>query len=422
MERAVTAMAAPAPVRQCAILLGGLGTRLGALTAAMPKPLLPVHGQPFVDVLMGEALRRGFDDLLLLAGHAAPVVHDYATALAARLPAGARVRVSVEPAPMGTGGALRHARALLDERFLLLNGDTWFDFNWLDLAMLGRHGPALAARAVPAADRYEALVVDDDGRVARIMPRGSTAGEVLINGGVYLLERADLAGWPERFSLEADLLPALVGAGRLRARAYDGFFLDIGVPESYSAAQTLIPAQRRRGALFLDRDGVLNHDDGHVGSVDRLRWMPGAAEAVRLANDRGLYVFVVTNQAGVARGLYSEADVQALHGWMAAQLRVAGAMIDDWRYCPFHPDAAVPAYARAHEWRKPGPGMLNDLMAHWPVDAARSLLVGDQPTDLAAAAAAGIRGFAFPGGNLAAFLAPLLDAAPASPQQELSHA
>jgi NDP-sugar pyrophosphorylase family protein len=102
-------------VTQCVILLGGLGTRLGDYTRETPKPLLPVAGRPFVDVLVGEALRRGFDDILLLAGYRSEVVERYAADLAARLPEGARVRVSVEPEPLGTGGALTQALHLLDD-------------------------------------------------------------------------------------------------------------------------------------------------------------------------------------------------------------------------------------------------------------------------------------------------------------------
>jgi D,D-heptose 1,7-bisphosphate phosphatase len=266
----------------------------------------------------------------------------------------------------------------------------------------------IAARKVPLADRYEHLAMNSEGRVTAILPRGSSEGEAVINGGLYILNKSDLSGFEGKFSIEGDLLPHLVAEGRLMAKAQDGFFIDIGVPDSLAYARETIAQQLHRPALFLDRDGVLNHDDNYVGTAERLRWMDGAADAVRAANDAGAYVFVVTNQAGVAKGHYQEQDVQALHRWMAGVLRSQGAHVDDWRYCPYHVEATVPAYRQAHPWRKPEPGMLLDLMEHWPVDVGRSLMVGDQPSDMAAAAAAGVASYCFSPGNLAQAIAPWL--------------
>ena len=192
----------------------------------------------------------------------------------------------------------------------------------------------------------------------------------------------------------------------MRGYRYAGFFIEIDVADTLAAAAAaeVIPRRRRRPAAFLDRDGVLNLDHGYVHALEQFEWAPGARQAVKRLNDAGYYVFVVTNQAGVAKGLYREVEVVELHRWMAQELASVGASIDDWRYCPYHPDGSVAAYRAAHEWRKPKPGMILDLLEHWPVEREGSFLVGDKESDVEAAAAAGLPGHLFPGGDLLAFL------------------
>ena len=161
----------------------------------------------------------------------------------------------------------------------------------------------------------------------------------------------------------------------------------------------------QKPAAFLDRDGVVNYDDGYVGTRDRIRWMPNAAKAIHRLNDAGYWVFLFTNQSGVARGFFNEDELRTLHDWMRAELANKDAIIDDIRYCPHHPDGSVTGYLEDHHWRKPSPGMIRDLMQHWPVQHAGTFVIGDRATDIEAAEAAGLPGFLFAGGDLDAFVA-----------------
>ncbi|WP_245418314.1 D-glycero-alpha-D-manno-heptose-1,7-bisphosphate 7-phosphatase [Cohaesibacter haloalkalitolerans] len=171
---------------------------------------------------------------------------------------------------------------------------------------------------------------------------------------------------------------------------------------------TLVPSNdflpEEKPAAFLDRDGVLNQDIGYLHETERLVWMPQAVEAVAYLQAKGYRVFVVSNQSGIARGFYSETEVDALHETMQGVLHRAGTRIDAFVYCPHHPEGIIERYRVDCSCRKPHAGMLLGLMERFPTSRRDSFLVGDRETDLAAAAAADVRGYLYSGGSLLDFV------------------
>jgi len=178
----------------------------------------------------------------------------------------------------------------------------------------------------------------------------------------------------------------------------------------------------KRPAVFFDRDGVLNEDDGYAFDPNKIRWVEGAQQAVKAVNDAGYFAFVVTNQSGIARGFYEESHVRNLHDWMSHELAIVGAHIDAFEFCPHHPDGLIERYRVLCNCRKPQPGMIRALLERYPVDIDASFMIGDKPSDLAAAQAAGIAAHLFDGSNLLTFIAPLLTALSHDPpHQSLLH-
>lgn len=396
-------------VRQAVVLVGGKGTRLGDLTRDTPKPLLEISpGLRFLDVVLEEVARRGFTDIVLLAGHLGEQVE---AAYHRRQIYQASVRVIRELEPQGTGGALRYASGELDPWFLMLNGDSLFEFNYRELArvpgpgVLGR----LALRTVPDPGRYGAVTVEA-GRVTQFLEKNpDIKGPAPINGGVYLLSRDVLSLIDGPCSIEQHVFPRLAQAGALEAHAFDGYFLDIGLPDTYAQAKAEVPSRRRRPCAFLDRDGTLNFDKGYTHKPEDLAWTPSAIPAIRRLNESGHYVIVVTNQSGIARGYYTETHMHAFHAVMQDQLAEAGAWIDAFYHCPYHAEGTVPGFAIAnHPDRKPNPGMFLRALNDWPIGREASFMIGDSELDMETAKAAGIPGYRTNGQNLDDLVAEIL--------------
>ena len=153
-------------------------------------------------------------------------------------------------------------------------------------------------------------------------------------------------------------------------------------------------------AIFFDRDGTLNVDAGYLHEIDKFRWIDGAIDTIKFCNDNNYLAIVITNQSGVARGYFTEDDVNNLHKYMNDELAKAGAHIDAFYYCPHHVNAAVEAYRIDCECRKPKSKMIEDACKKFNIDKKQSLMIGDMLRDVECGENAGVRGILFEGNNI----------------------
>ena len=228
------------------ILAGGLGSRLRAVVPDLPKPMAPINGRPFLEYLLDYWAGQGVSRFVLSVGYKRDIIKEH---FGARYK-GTEVDYAVEDQPLGTGGglllALKHLRRT--GPFLIMNGDTFFE---VDLAPMHRYHQeksaelTVALREVEANSRYGSVGIDKEGKITTFDNRARTSGRALINGGVYLAEKSAFAGMApesdESVSLEEQLYPRMLAEGRrLYGFPSSGRFVDIGVPEDYRRAASVL--------------------------------------------------------------------------------------------------------------------------------------------------------------------------------------
>ena len=380
-------------IKQAVILAGGFGKRLGERSLNCPKPMQLINKKPFLDNIIWNLKRHDIKDIILSIGYLAKNFKDY-YGNGSKL--GVKITFVEEQQPEGTGGALRKCSNLLDEYFLLINGDTISDINYHDLALNFQRDKIgnLGLSFVKNTGRYGEVHTDGSEIISFKEKKGHNSG--YINSGVAIFNKKILNYIPSgNCSLEKDIYQKLLKRRLLTAKKYNSFFLDIGTPETLEYAQSAIPKWKSKSALFLDRDGVINVDYGYVHSMKNFKFINGAKEMIKLANDYGMIVIVVTNQAGIARGFYSEEEFKSFTKQINQKLKNYGAHIDATYFCPHHPLYGKGDLRRDCKCRKPKSGMLESAIIEWNLNKRNCFLIGDKKSDLIAASKCGIAGYLF---------------------------
>lgn len=372
-------------ITQAVILAGGQGTRLRPITYEIPKPMVKIKGRPFLGYLIDLLKENGITEIVLLLGYLPEKITEFFGDGAG---SGVHIRYSIGAVEDETGTRIRNAAPLLADRFLLLYCDNYWPLKLSRLAEFHAQKNALATMTVYTnKDGFTRsnVRVGEDGYVVSY---DSTRSGENLNGvdiGFFIMEKRilELAS-ATNFSLGKELLPLLVSRRELAGYMTDHRYWSISTPERLPDMQNFLRPQK---VLFLDRDGVVNEKPPraeYVRSWGEFKFLPGAVEALSLLTRHGYEIYLVTNQAGIGRGLMSEENLRGIHEQLIKKLAERGAKLNGIYYCPHTWDAGC-------ECRKPRAGMFFQVSREHAIDLTKAWFVGDDERDLEAGEAAGCR-------------------------------
>ncbi len=398
-------------MNQAVILAGGKGTRLKERLNGLPKPLIDICGTPLLERQVLLAKRYGIDDVLILVSHEAGKIRDFC---ATRDNWGIAVRCIDDGIPRGTAGAVLSVLDQLADDVLVIYGDTMLEVDFGRFGSFHDQDRTAAATILvhPNDHPHDSDLVEaaDDGLVAAFHPYPHDPAGVYpnsVSAALYMLRPKALRPWRDAsapLDFGKDIFPAMLRAG-LRIRAYSSpeYIKDAGTPARLDrvcndlASGKIARASfgRPQQAVFLDRDGTINIDHGHIARRDRFELIDGAAAGIALLNKSEYRALVITNQPVLARGECGWDELRMIHNKMETELGRAGAFVDAIYVCPHHPDTGFPgevaALKRACDCRKPGIALIEQASRAFNVDLATSWMVGDTTSDALAAKRAGVR-------------------------------
>ncbi len=381
---------------QAIILAGGFGTRLQSVVKDVPKPMADISGRPFLAYLLQSLQNCGVKKVVISVGYLQGKIIEYF----GDLYLGMSISYAMEDRPLGTGGAIINSLKFIDQNkpVLILNGDSFLQFDCQELIAsynknMAEKNIIMVLRKMDDCSRYGRVIFDQKMVVKNFEEKSTEQKSGFINGGIYLLDPNIFTKYslPEKFSFETDFLAKYLEDIKPQAICSDGYFIDIGIPEDYARAQQELPNLIKSKALFLDRDGVINIDHGYVFQKEKFDFVDGIFELCKDAQDLGYLLVVVTNQAGIARGFYSEEEFLELTKWMEGEFKKRGIKITKTFYCPYHVDAKIEKYRQDSFDRKPNPGMILKAIKEFNIDPQKSIMIGDRGGDIKAAKVANVK-------------------------------
>ena len=372
-------------IKQVVILAGGQGTRLRPLTNTIPKPLVPINGKPFVQYVLENLKENNIKEIVFLVGYLGEKIEKY---FGDGKNFGLKITYSYGPVDYDTGSRIREAKKLFDDTFLLLFCDNFWPMNLKQLQhFYEKTGAPASVTIYSNIDGYtkNKMKVNKKGIVELYDKSRQTPGLQGVDIGYFILKKNLLRDLPkEDFSFEKVVVQRLITGKKLAGFVSDHKYYGLSNLERIPLIEEYF---KPRKVIFLDRDGVINKNPlkaEYVKSWDEFHLLPDTLAALKLLTKQKYEIYIISNQAGIARGVMTEKDLQIVHKKFLAICKVNAIKIKQIYYCP-------------HGWddncdcRKPKPGMLFQAAAEHYFDLTKAFFIGDDERDKEAGDAAGCK-------------------------------
>lgn len=356
------------------ILVGGKGSRLKSLTTC-PKPLIKFKNKFFLQYLINFYSKYNFNKIYLITSYKSKLFYKF---FHKKIINQIEIICVKERVPLDTAGALNAIKNKVLNKFILLNGDSFLNFD---------------ISKIKAADHYTLLLIKNLNYSSNTKLSNlslDTKKKVLIdnssnymNAGIYFLNKKIFKYIPKgkKFSLECDLLPILLSKKKIFGRKVDGFFIDIGTPNNLKLAKKVIPKLFSSSIALFDRDGTINYDFKYVHKMRDFKLKPGVVRALKFLTKKKIKIFFITNQSGIARNYYSEKKFINFHKEIKKFFLSKNIIINDVFYCPHHPKGKNYKLKKKCNCRKPKIGMFKQLKERWIINRRKTFMIGDQVSD-----------------------------------------
>ena len=396
-------------MKQAVILAGGEGLRLKEISGGLPKPMVSVKGKVLLQYLIEQCVHYGISDIKLLVSYKKEVIKDF---FGDGNQFGASIQYIDEQRPKGTAGALIEALPELDEQFLVIYGDTYFDIDICSFSKFHKEKAGDVSIFLHPNDHphdSDLVEIGSNLQVQKIhpYPHDDQWKQNLVNAAIYIFNKNSLNDYNftiDRPDIAKQLFPLMLkNKKKIYGYVSSEYIKDMGTPKRLSIVERdidsgkvkLLKKQTKKIAIFLDRDGTINEEVGHLCDIENFNLIKGVGEAICQINAAGILAIVITNQPVVARGELGESDLKMIHNKMDTLLGRQGAYLDQLYYCPHHTDIGFDGEIKSLkidcDCRKPKIGLFKNAESEFNISLKKSWFIGDSTRDILAAQKAGMK-------------------------------